>query len=44
MGSRSESSHHALGGLLGLAYFVGLWTLKGQTIGMMPFNVWVVRV
>jgi uncharacterized RDD family membrane protein YckC len=39
-----DYSSNALGGLVGLAYFVGLWTWKGQTIGMMPFNLWVVSV
>jgi uncharacterized RDD family membrane protein YckC len=28
---------------VGLVYFVGLWVWKGQTLGMMPFGLWVVR-
>ena len=34
---------NALGALVGLVYFVGLWSWKGQTIVMMPFGLWVVR-
>jgi uncharacterized RDD family membrane protein YckC len=34
---------NALGALVGLIYFVGLWSWKGQTLGMMPFGIWVVR-
>jgi uncharacterized RDD family membrane protein YckC len=30
--------------LIGLVYFVGLWSWRGQTIGMMPFNMQVVGV
>jgi uncharacterized RDD family membrane protein YckC len=30
--------------LIGLIYFVGLWAWRGQTIGMMPFNMKVVGV
>jgi uncharacterized RDD family membrane protein YckC len=33
---------NAVGGLVGLVYFVGLWAWKGQTLGMMPFGLWVV--
>ena len=28
--------------VFGLVYFVGLWTWRGQTIGMMPFRLFVV--
>lgn len=35
---------NAIGGLIGLVYWVGLWSWKGQTLGMMPFGLWVVRV
>jgi uncharacterized RDD family membrane protein YckC len=31
------------GTLLGIVYFVGLWAWRGQTIGMMPFKLRVVR-
>lgn len=34
---------NALGGLFGLIYFVGLWAWRGQTLGMMPFNLRVAR-
>ncbi|MGH7186158.1 MAG: RDD family protein, partial [Pseudomonadota bacterium] len=30
--------------LIGLVYFVGLWAWRGQTVGMMPFNMQVVAV
>lgn len=33
----------AVSGLVGLVYFVGLWSWKGQTIGMMPFGLSVAR-
>lgn len=29
--------------LAGLVYFVGFWTWRGQTLGMMPFNLKVLR-
>src|SRR4051812_41235330 len=32
------------GTLFGLVYFVGLWTWRGQTIGMMPFRLFVVGI
>jgi uncharacterized RDD family membrane protein YckC len=35
---------NAMGALLGLVYFVGMWSWRGQTIGMMPFRLWVVRL
>ena len=35
---------NAVGGLIGLLYFVGFWTWRGQTIGMIPFNLSVVTV
>lgn len=28
--------------LVGLLYFIGLWSWRGQTVGMMPFNMRVV--
>lgn len=28
--------------LLGLVYFIGFWAWRGQTVGMMPFNMRVV--
>jgi uncharacterized RDD family membrane protein YckC len=35
---------NAMGALLGLVYFVGMWSWRGQTIGMMPFRLWVARI
>ena len=35
---------NAIGTLLGLVYFAGIWAWRGQTIGMMPFNMQVVGV
>jgi uncharacterized RDD family membrane protein YckC len=35
---------NAIGGLLGLIYFTGMWAWRGQTVGMMPFNLQVVGV
>lgn len=34
---------NAYSGLFGLVYFVGFWALRGQTPGMMPFKLRVVR-
>lgn len=44
-GSRFELDYgaNALGGLIGLVYFVGLWSWRAQTLGMMPFRLWVLR-
>jgi len=35
---------NAMGALIGLIYFVGMWSWRGQTIGMMPFRLWVARL
>jgi uncharacterized RDD family membrane protein YckC len=35
---------NALATLVGLVYFIGFWTLRGQTPGMIPFRLRVVRV
>jgi uncharacterized RDD family membrane protein YckC len=35
---------NALGTLIGLVYFIGLWSWRGQTVGMMPFNMKVAGV
>jgi uncharacterized RDD family membrane protein YckC len=45
-GSRFQIDYgtNAINGLIGLVYFVGLWTWKGQTVGMMPFRLHVVGV
>ena len=34
---------NAVGGLIGLLYMVGFWSVRGQTPGMMPFGLRVVR-
>lgn len=34
---------NAISTLLGLVYFIGFWAWRGQTVGMMPFNLKVVR-
>jgi uncharacterized RDD family membrane protein YckC len=49
-GSGSAMAFHvnaqanAIGTLVGLLYFAGMWSWRGQTIGMMPFNMKVVGV
>ena len=35
---------NAYGTLIGLAYFVGFWAWRGQTVGMIPFGMQVVGV
>ncbi len=35
---------NAYSALIGLVYFVGLWSWRGQTIGMIPFGMQVVGV
>jgi uncharacterized RDD family membrane protein YckC len=35
---------NAISTLLGLVYFTGMWAWRGQTVGMMPFNMQVVGV
>ena len=39
-----NASANALGTLVGLVYFIGFWAWRGQTVGMMPFNMQVVGV
>ena len=39
-----HTNANALGTLTGLVYFVGLWSWRGQTIGMIPFGMQVVGV
>jgi len=34
---------NAVSTLLGLVYFIGFWAWRGQTVGMMPFGLQVVR-
>jgi uncharacterized RDD family membrane protein YckC len=35
---------NAIGTVVGLIYFAGFWSWRGQTVGMMPFNMQVVGV
>ena len=37
-------AENAYSALIGLVYFVGFWAWRGQTVGMMPFNMQVVGV
>jgi uncharacterized RDD family membrane protein YckC len=39
-----HAGSNAIGTLVGLVYFVGLWAWRGQTVGMMAFNMRVVNV
>ena len=39
-----HAGSNAIGTLVGLVYFVGFWAWRGQTVGMMPFNMQVVSV
>lgn len=39
-----NATANALGTLVGLVYFIGFWSWRGQTVGMMPFNMQVVGV
>ncbi|HEX6474905.1 MAG TPA: RDD family protein, partial [Candidatus Limnocylindria bacterium] len=36
-------TYNALGALIGLLYFIGFWSFRGQTPGMIPFRLRVVR-
>jgi uncharacterized RDD family membrane protein YckC len=46
--TNNEFEWHATGNavstLVGLVYFIGFWAWRGQTVGMMPFNMQVVGV
>lgn len=39
-----HATANALGTLVGLVYFLGFWSWRGQTPGMMPFNMQVLGV
>jgi uncharacterized RDD family membrane protein YckC len=39
-----HATANAVSTLVGLVYFVGFWAWRGQTVGMMPFNMQVVGV
>jgi len=38
-----QTSGQGIGGLISIAYFIGMWGVMGQTIGMMPFGLRIVR-
>jgi len=38
-----QTSGQSIGGLISIAYFIGMWGVMGQTIGMMPFGLRIVR-
>lgn len=38
-----DTAANAVSTLVGLVYFIGFWAWRGQTVGMMPFNLQVVR-
>ncbi len=37
------SAGSLLGSIVGIAYFIGLWGYRGQTVGMIPLNLYVVN-
>ncbi len=37
-----DYAYSGLNTLLGLVYYIGFWSWRGQTVGMMPFNMRVV--
>lgn len=37
-----DYAYSGLNTLLGLVYFIGFWAWRGQTVGMMPFNMRIV--
>jgi uncharacterized RDD family membrane protein YckC len=39
-----HATGNAVSTLVGLVYFIGFWAWRGQTVGMMPFNMQVVGV
>ena len=39
-----DAASNAMSTLVGLVYFVGFWAWRGQTVGMIPFNLRVVSV
>ena len=43
MSAMGQSAGQSIGGLISIAYFIGMWGVMGQTIGMMPFGLRIVR-
>jgi uncharacterized RDD family membrane protein YckC len=42
-GALGQTTGQSISGLISIVYFIGMWGYNGQTIGMMPFNMRVVR-
>jgi len=38
-----QSTGRYISGIISIAYFIGMWGVLGQTIGMMPFGLRIVR-
>ena len=38
-----QTSGQSISGLISIVYFIGMWGALGQTIGMMPFGLRIVR-
>jgi uncharacterized RDD family membrane protein YckC len=43
MSALGATAGQSLGGVISIAYFIGMWGTTGQTIGMMPFGLRIVR-
>jgi uncharacterized RDD family membrane protein YckC len=41
--SAAGNTGQSIAGLISIAYFIGMWGATGQTIGMMPFGLHIVR-
>ena len=41
--SALKPTGQGIAGIIGIVYFIGLWGTTGQTVGMMPFGLRVVR-
>jgi len=41
--SALKTPGQGIAGIIGIVYFIGLWGTTGQTVGMMPFGLRVVR-
>jgi uncharacterized RDD family membrane protein YckC len=42
-GTLGQTTGQSISGLVGIVYFIGMWGYMGQTVGMMPFNMRIVR-
>jgi uncharacterized RDD family membrane protein YckC len=43
LGSAAGSAGSGLAALIQIVYFIGMWGYMGQTVGMMPFGLRIVR-